>query len=243
MDAAIDTSAMRKLGFDEKETRIYLFLLQAGSVTASKIASETGIDRATSYRYLESLMGKGFVSYVVRNNVKYFQAAHPRKILENIKEKEAEYSKIMPLLISLIGTPRDETEVEVYKGIEGLKTVLKDVLRTKENHFVLGDEGHFQELLPSFFKQFVRDCKKDKIREKIICSKDVVKKIKKYEYSVSEIRTLPHKNILPTTTLIYGEKVVIFNWRKPCSAIVISNKDLSKSYLSYFEMLWKTAKK
>ncbi|MFC1696810.1 TrmB family transcriptional regulator [Nanoarchaeota archaeon] len=238
----MDTKILRKLGLDEKEIKVYLTLLRLGSSTASKVSKETDIDRATCYRYIDTLINKGLVSHVVENNVKYFQAAHPEKILKDIKEKEMEYKKILPELISLTTLPKEETNVEVYKGKDGLKTVLRTILRDKEDHFVIGDEGHFQELFPIFFKQFVNECKKNKIKEKILCSKNVYKKIQKYEYKNSEIRTLPHDYVIPTTTLIYGNKIILFNWTLPYNAVVISNKDMAKSYKIYFKLLWKIAK-
>ena len=95
-----------------------------------------------------------------KNNIKYFQAAHPEKILKELKEKEEEFKKILPKLISLSDLPKEETTAEVYKGKEGIKTVLREILRNKEDHLVLGDEGHFIKLLPDFFHQHLDEQKR-----------------------------------------------------------------------------------
>lgn len=239
----MDTKILKKLGLDEKEIQAYLSLLRTGSTTASKISKETNIDRATCYRYLDSLILKGLISYVTHNNVKYFQAAHPEKILKDIKEKEIEFGKILPELIKLSNLPKEETTAEVYKGLDGLKTVLREILRNKQDHLVLGDEGHFQDLLPIFFEQFINECKRNKIKEKILCTQSSFKKIKKFDYEFSKIKILPSENPLPTTTLIYDNKIVLFNWILPYNAIVISNKNLTDTYRSHFGLLWKLAKK
>jgi len=238
----MDTRIFQKLGLDEKEIKVYLSLLRHGSITASKISKETDIDRATCYRYLDSLINKGLVSHVIQNNVKYFQAAHPEKILKDLKEKETEFEKILPDLINLSSLPKEETTAEVYKGKEGLKTVLREILRNKQDHLVLGDEGHFQDLLPIFFEQFVNECKRNKIKERILCTKSVFEKVKKFDYKYSTIKILPEGNSLPTTTLIYNDKIVLFNWELPNNAIVISDKNLTQTYRSHFELLWKISK-
>lgn len=237
----MNTKILKNLGLDEKEIRVYLGLLRTGSTTASKISKETNIDRATCYRYLDSLIHKGLVSHVIQNNIKYFQAAHPEKFLKDLKEKEKEFEKILPELIDLSKLPKEETTSEVYRGKDGIKTVLREILRSRQDHLVLGDEGHFQDILPIFFEQFINECKRHKINEKVLCTKHAFNKIKKYDYQHSKIKALSSEISLPTTTLIYGNKIVFFNWQPPYNAIVISNKNLTDSYRSYFELLWKTA--
>ncbi len=217
----MDTKILKKLGLDEKEIQVYLSLLRTGSATASKISKETNIDRATCYRYLDSLMHKGLVSHVIQNNVKFFQAAHPEKLLKELKEKEKDFEKILPELINLSKLPKEETTAEVYKGKDGLKTVLREILRNKQDHLVLGEEGHFQDLLPIFFQQFVNECKRNKIKEKILCTQSVFNKVKKFDYEYSTIKILPSGSSFPTTTLIYDNKIVLFNWQLPYNAIII----------------------
>ena len=239
----MNTKILRKLGLDEKEVQVYLSLLRLGSTTASKISKETNIDRATCYRYLDSLMNKGLVSHVIQNNVKYFQSAHPEKILKDLKEKEKEFEKILPELVNLSKLPKEETTAKVYIGKDGLKTVLREILRNKQDHLVLGDEGHFQDILPIFFEQFINECKRNKINERILCTQSVFDKVKKFDYKYSTTKKLPSEISLPTTTLIYENKIVLFNWQSPYNAVVISNKNLTGAYRNYFELLWKLAKK
>jgi len=239
----METAILKKLGLDDKEISVYLVLLRLGSITASIVSKETDIDRATCYRYIDSLINKGLVSYAIKNGIKYFQAAHPEKILQDLKEKEQEYKKILPELVELAQLPKEEMHVEVYKGKEGLKTVLRMILRDKKDHLVLGDEGDYARILPIFFVQFLKECEKNKIKEKVLCNPKIYKEMKKYDYKYSETKALPSEFIFPTTTLIYEGKLILFNWTLPYNAVVISNKDLAKSYENYFNLLWKHAKK
>ena len=148
----------------------------------------------------------------------------------------------MPKLVDLTKLPRKETKAEVFSGKEGLKTVLKDALNFKQ-HFILGDEGYFQDILPIFFKQFIRECAQRKIKERILCSAKVKNKVQEYDYKFSTTKSQPHDYTLPTTTAIYGNKITIFNWTEPYSAVVIIDKDLAKAYKNYFKILWGMAEK
>ena len=125
---------MKKIGFSEQEIKIYLALLRIGPSTASRVASEAGIDRATTYRFLDSLIGKGAVSYFVTNNVKRFSAAHPSRLVEDLREKTKQMELIVPELEGLILQSGEETRVELYKGKEGLKSIMKDILRDRKEY-------------------------------------------------------------------------------------------------------------
>ena len=116
-----------------------------------------------------------------------------------------------------------------------------EILRTRKDHLVLGDEGHFYDIFPIFFEQFINECKRNKIREKILCSVEVYSKLKKFEYKYSKTRSLSQESVLPTTSLIFGDKIALFDWKAP-NAIVISSKNLADTYRNYFEVLWKVAK-
>ncbi len=237
----METEILKRIGLTEKEIQIYLVLLKLGGITASKISKETSIDRATCYRYLDLLIKKGLVSYVVENNIKYFKAARPEKILEDLQERTLDYKKLMPELVKITNLPRKETKVEVYEGIQGLKTILKQIIRFREDHLVLGDEGNFAEIMPIFFKQFLRECEKNKIKEKVLCSKRVVEELKKYDYKYSETKALPSEYVAPTTTVICKQSIILFDWNEPYHAVVISNEDMAKAYEKYFDILWGAA--
>ena len=59
----------------------------------------------------------------------------------------------------------------------------------------------------------------------------------------SKFRYIPDEFSAPTTTFVYGNKAAIIIWSDIPIATVITSKEVSKSYLSYFEILWKNSKK
>jgi len=239
----MNAQVLQKIGLEEKEASLYLELLRLGNTTASKLASALNIDRATTYRYLDSLISKGFCSYAIKNNVKQYQPTNPEKILSDLKEKEQEYEELIPELKALAKQPVEETIAEIYKGKEGIKTILKEIIRKKQDHLVLGDEGHFLKIMPEYFKQFLAQCEKSRIKEKILCNKKAKKKMQSYDYKHSETKALPHEYALPTTTAIFGDSVLIFNWNEPYTVVRITSKTMAESYKVYFELLWRMAEK
>jgi sugar-specific transcriptional regulator TrmB len=225
---------LEKLGFEDKEERIYLSLLKRGKSTASEISEDSGVERTLCYSILQKLIDKAVVSYVVENNVKYFFAAPPQKLLEDLEEKRQELKDSLPKLEELMKTKSEKASAKIYRGKEGIKTILKDIIKEKENYLVFGEEGRFQKLLPIESEQFMRKIENAKIKEKVLVRKG--EKIVKSKNS--QFRYVPEDYLSPTSTVVYGDKVAILIWSEPLLVVLVENKDVADSYRSYFSLLW-----
>lgn len=235
----MDKDILRRIGLADQEIEAYLVLLRLGSSTATKIATETNIDRATTYRFLSSLIEKGFVSYFITNNVKYFRAAHPTKFSEDLKEKLKEVQKIMPELEQLMSLPKEESKIELYKGKEGLKTIMKDILREKKFYTFIGEVEKFFTELIFYIDQWLRQIEKLNIKGRMICNEDA-------KFSVAKTETyklISKDHISHISTWTYGNKTALFIWSIPPFGIVIENKDVTQSNIALFNFLWNLANK
>lgn len=229
---------LERAGLSKGEIETYLALLKLGSSLVSRIAQETGLHRTNIYDTLEKLREKGLVSYVIKENRKYFSASAPEKLVDYIEEREHDIKSIIPELKQLMTSPRSDSLVEVFKGKEGLKTVLKDILKEKKDYVVLEEEGYIQEILPHFYPSFNKQMDREKIKVKIL-TKDA-QKIEKRD--LMEISSLPDFLSFPSATAVYGNKVAIFVWDEPYHAILIKSKQVADSYRQFFDALWKQAK-
>ena len=234
----MDKKILERAGLAKGEIEVYLVLLKLGSSLVSKIAQETGLHRTNIYDTLEKLKEKGLVSYVIKENRKYYSPSNPDKLLDYIKERETEIESILPELKGYLNIPRSESIVEIYKGKEGLKSVLKDILKEGKNYVVLEEEGYIQKVLPHFYPQFNTQLNKSKIKVRVL-TKDT-KNISKR--SLMQIRSLPDFLSFPSATAIYGNKVAILIWDEPYHAILIKSKQVADGYRNFFEALWKQAK-
>ena len=175
----MDVDALRKIGLTENEIKIYLDLLKSGSSTAYDIGKRTGIYRVHVYDKLEQLMTKGLVTHVYRGAKKFFHATSPDKIKQYLEDKKRDLEaqeeavcSILPELEAMANLPKEDTFVEVFKGNEGLKYFLKDIIKVGKEVLITGiDDQKYQDALPTFMKQYFRDLKKNKIKERIITVK------------------------------------------------------------------------
>jgi sugar-specific transcriptional regulator TrmB len=227
-----------QIGLSDGEAKVYLALLTLGSVPVNKIKEETRLHRTTIYDFLEKLLNKGLVSYVVKNGVNFYQAAHPNKLLDFIKEKEGLVQQALPKLAAISQLPKEEVHVEVYRGPEALKSVLNDVLRLGKDYVIFGvDETMFKGKFGSFMEQFFAKEKRLKFHERILTSDDA-KFV--YDKPTTHYRFISRRYFNPTPTYVWGDNVAMLIW-DPLTVIRIKNPKLADSYLKYFEILWSIA--
>jgi len=233
--------SLKKIGLTEEEINIYLLLLKLGSSKATIISKELGVARTTIYRFLLSLYEKGLISENIQNNVKYFYPVDPKRIPEILKERAEEIQQIIPELNSLKSDLNEETNVELYKGKNGIKTIMNDILREEKDYTFIGNaEKYFEEFdIDIFTSQWIRKIEKGKIKGRLLCNKKQKFKIAKTE----EYKLLPEDLIPKISTWTYGDKTAIFIWSKPFYVVLVNNKSIADSNKKTFEYFWKMAKK
>lgn len=231
--------ALSEIGLSEGEIKVYMALLKLGPSPASAIKEETRLHRTTIYDFVEKLLNKGLINYVVKNNTKHYKATHPEKLLDFVKEKEDHVKNVLPELIKLSEFQKEELKVEVYRGEEGFKTVLNDIVRTKSDMVGFGvDEVRFKNKFPITMENYFRKEEELGLTERILVSDKTGfvfdKKTIKYRY-------IPDEFFSPTPTLIYDNKVITVIW-EPFNVIMIENPGLADGFRKHFELLWKMAK-
>src|SRR3989338_319245 len=234
----MDKTILKSIGLLDAEIEVYLALLRIGAASVTVLHKDTGLHRTHIYDLLEKLKEKGLVSEFVSSGLKCFHAVAPRRILGYLDEKKTAVESLIPNLEGLMKQRTEETIVELYKGKEGLKTILLDILQTKKNYVVMGSIKQFETILEFALPHFLKKIEKAGIKERILCDKkENVIKIKTGYY-----RRIRSEQLLPSSFWVYGSNVALFVWDMPYYVILIKNKDIAQTYVTYFEYFWKRAK-
>ena len=229
---------LEKIGLSQNEIKVYLVLNDHGSTKAGKISKLAKIDRSSAYNAIKLLQEKGFVSYVLVGQIKWFQAAGPKRILEYLKEQQDDVQAILPELQERHKRKKIDGQVRIFKGIKGVKTVFLDMIRTGKDNYVFGSEGQFSEIMPEFAYQFDRMKKEKGIKTQLIIRKGR----KELDKNTTKYRHLEKTEESPAVTNIYGDKIAIIIWTDEPEAIIIENAAAAKAYKSYFDFMWKHSK-
>lgn len=244
----MEEKILLEFGLTKNEVNIYLTLLKTGSALAGEITKKTGIHRRNVYDSLERLMEKGLISHVIVNNRKLFSPANPKRFLNIIEEKKHEldirkkaFEEIMPAL-NLMHPLTKKQDVRFFRGVEGLKTVYEDILRTGKDYVGYGPAAQLEKVLKSYLKHFVKRRKKQKIKTRLIYA-DKERNEEFVKSPLSEARFFPDKYSTHVALRIYGNNLVLLLLAEDEPlAILIENKKIADGYKNYFEMMWNSAK-
>ncbi|MEW5897115.1 MAG: helix-turn-helix domain-containing protein [Nanoarchaeota archaeon] len=245
----MDIPELERIGLLKNDRIVYLALLELGSATVSTLVKKTGLHRSYVYDILDKLIDLGLVSFTIKNSKKFFNVENPERIIrivegekEKVEKDREELSKILPRLIQKQRTALEKQEARVFMGKEGIKSILEEVLNVGKDFVGFGAEGKFKEIFKRYFMNWQKRRVEKKIRYKIIYNMKLLGQRPTKEQKLVQAKFLPEKYEFPATTIIYGDKVAILLWDKSPIGFVLESKEVVKSFLSYFDVLWRVAK-
>ena len=245
----MNTDILVKIGLTKNEIKVYLALLELGSVPAGELIKKVELHRTCVYDTLERLLEKGIASYVITSRVKHFEANEPELLLSYIDQRKdelddhkKEITKLIPTLKAKRTLSKEKQEATIFKGKKAIKAILEEVLRTKETMYVYGAEGKLKDIFPIYYHHFHNKRVKNKIPIRIIYRESVRKAKRAKELKLIKIKYLPDEFDTPANTWIFGDKVVITVWSEQPISTMIRSKEVAKAYHTNFKLLWNLAK-
>ena len=244
---------MEEIGLTKGEAKVYMALLDIGSSATGQIIKTAHVSRSKVYEMLEKLISNGLVSFVVRENVKYYEAASPNVIMDLIDKRRAALAaqkknleKTVALLAKRHSMKRVPQTAHVYEGNDGIKTIYKLVLENMKS----GDEYFACQVEPEVFRGdfagFIRDYHKQRakkgVRVKLLSLEEDRKIVSKVMSGLSGMEMRFTGRPLPLATLVFGDRVATFVWGNDPIGIVIHSKTIAARYRKFFTYLWQTSK-
>ena len=90
-----------------------------------------------------------------------YRAVEPSKLNEFVEEKRKKLAAAMPEMGKLFYATPHKEEVFVYRGVEGWKNYLRDILRVNEDVYTIGAKGSWLDpKLSGFMETYLRDTQK-----------------------------------------------------------------------------------
>ncbi len=241
--------ALQKLGLTGNEIKVYLALVGLGSTLAGEVIKKTGLHRPNVYDALERLIDKGFVSYIVQANRKYFEAKPPTALLDYVGEKQKELEEDHALIAGIIPElelkrklGKEQLEATIFKGKRGIKSMMEDILRMRKNLLVFGASGKFKQYMGAYYHNFHKRRAQKKMMMRVLYHERLRKEHREQELpQPAEIRYSRGMESL-VTVYVSGDKVGITVWSEQPVATVIRSKEVSESFRDHFKVLWEQAR-
>src|SRR3989338_7094178 len=202
----------RESGLSVNEARVYESLLEVGELSVQEISFKCGVHRLNVYDSLNKLVGKGLASEGVIKSQKYFKAAPPRRLVDLLQGKVARLTQALPELEAKFSTFVEKDEIYLYKGIEGFKNYLQDILRTRETVYFMGAKAFWLDpRLKHYVSRFNKERRKLGIKFVHIFDCEVKEKVPEILKLVGKpYKFLPKKYSSQMAIDIFGPYVVTF---------------------------------
>lgn len=241
---------IKNIGFSDKEAKVYLALLELGEAPVQQIAEKAGVNRATTYVILESLMKRGVASKVEKGKKTYFAAENPAALLrlfrmqeKEIQEKAGEFKRTLPELEALYNLAEEKPRVRYFEGKDGLLAMQEDFLTSgvkKLFAIYSADE------LDTIFTEEERKHYIERRQAQGISVRSIYTKIGgPYRSPTPAERKFVPKEQFPFSSdiTIYGNRVAIATLRGKLISVIIESKEIADTLRLIFELAWSGAGK
>ncbi len=250
----MEPEILEKIGLTRGEAKVYLALLDLGQSTTGPIVEKSSVSTSKTYKILKRLEKKGLVSHIIIRNIAHWNAANPKRIMELLEEQEKEIikrkneiEKILPKLTKRLDSVKEKQQAEIYMGMKGMISVFNEeteflIENPKEINYVIGATKEYEKYVYNFFERL--EGKKDnlKLKRKFIFGEDAKGTMPFIEKSkFCEVKYIPFSSFVSIN--IYGNSSIISVFSEEPMFFVIKSKEIAKSFIEYFKLIWKIAKK
>lgn len=237
---------LTKYGLSDKEIKVYLALLKLGPSPVRKIGVEAKVNRGTTYDILKSLRDQGLVSYYHKETRQYFVAEDPKRFFDAVNTKidhydnlKRDFHQVIPKLREINTVMQERPTITYYDGLQGIRTILYDVLDTvessKEKVYYNYSSSTLKKYLYAAYPEYTDDRIERGIAVRVISIGPGGQVI-----GLDERKWLTEKESSPTYTLIYPDSVAMISTDKHGMPIglIINDPNLYQTQKLLFEKMW-----
>ena len=249
MESTDPKELLKKLGFDERESAVYLSLLESGPQLPQHIARGTGIKRTTLYEIFPLLIEQGLIIEITQGKRRLFQAVAPDRLLRDYESRYKEIKGHFAELMAIYRMQGLRPKIEVYEGFEGMKKLYERTLETKDEvkSFVMPSRYN-PKVLDWFIKEYVPTRVKKGVLVKVIMPADQVSEY----YAQFKKEHMRISKLVPTAKfkfriegMIQANRVYFASYEKggPQVGIIIESKQIADTLGALFDLAWEGADK
>jgi HTH-type transcriptional regulator, sugar sensing transcriptional regulator len=235
---------LENIGFNEKEAKVYLALLELREALPSTIAKKAGIKRPTTYVILEQLKARGVVTHVKQRNLTYFQALSPATLLASQEDKYLNLKNSLPSMMSLHEKYTSTPQMQVFEGKEGLIQIWNDTLNATTDLLCWADIDNTADYCKEYGPEYVKKRVGKNIWVRAIYNDSPLAEYQKTisDQELREIYTVPKEKFpFDNEINIYDDKVSIISHHDEIG-VIIQNKAIADTQRSIFKFGFEYAK-
>ncbi|MDD4995369.1 MAG: helix-turn-helix domain-containing protein [Patescibacteria group bacterium] len=240
---------LNKLGLSDKEARVYLAALELGPEAVQEIAKKSGVNRATTYVMIESLIRRGLMSSYEQGKKRLFAPEEPNRLFNSLKSAEQEIEErqsalksIMPDLLAICAGAENKPRIRLFEGYEGIISIKQDIQESGTDYMDnILDMDEFKRIFSGHeFDEQNKKFFKSKLNYRCILTsgpleQEILEKFKVF----SGIRFLERgKFFFPGEIGMYANKSAFLTYRGTMIGVIIESAEINQMLRAMFSMLW-----
>ena len=233
---------LEHIGLSEKESLVYLTLLESGTLSIAALAEHSGMHRPALYKLLPRLEGRGLVSRVRKNRRVFFVAESPEKLETLVQGIAHSFEQTLPILKQVYAAKEKRPLIKFLTGRKGIIFVYEDIITTlkKGEIFYRYSSSKNARRDDWYVPKNYRERRDKKQIERFVITNEKTQgrkkpRLERYTKVVPKDYDLWDYNI---TQLIYADKVAFVDYNTE-TAIIIENPIIAEFQRKIFKLLFK----
>lgn len=239
------TEALQTIGLTDKQTAVYLALLQLGRGSAYSIALKSELKKPTTYVILDELILKGLVSRVPRVKKQLYIPHSPQEVFAAAEEKFALAKEKLPELLALTKGKESKVNTLYFEGAEGIKQLMEYRLKEMKGQEMVGFWATDKNIEPGLSEYFKNEwgpmvSKFGITMRGIVPNDPTLKDYREADTAYGrEMKVVPMESYSSEVAIDTLGDIVRIQDYKNLQGVAIENADVAKTVREIFEMVWK----
>lgn len=232
------TNDLEKLGFSEKEAKIYFACLELKRGSSLQIASRAKLPKSTVFDDLKLLVKRGLVSTHVEKGIHRFVALDPALLKTQLQKQMDTLDKYLPELEQIFNTKTYQPTLLRYEGVSGVELVFQNILNDAKELIGISSAEDAYLKLP-FFREFVQQRLRKKIPARIIlrdceAARTMQADDRRELRQTKIVQAVPYNAMI----LVWKNRIGLIALKSDYTAIVVDSPDVVTAFKLMFEILW-----
>jgi sugar-specific transcriptional regulator TrmB len=236
--------ALGTIGLSDKQTAVYLALLQLGRASAYLVAQKSGLKKPTTYVILDELIERGLAQRVPRVKKQLYVPRPVEEAFAVAEEKLVLAKKKLPELLALTKGEKTKVNTLYFEGVEGIKQLMEYRMKEKVGKELVGfyatDHNADPELVRYFKETWPAFTRKLELKQRYIAPEhSSLEDYRKLDNEAGrEIKTVSYDEFDSEVSIDVLDDIVRIQDFKNLQGVAIENADVAKTVRQIFEMLW-----
>jgi sugar-specific transcriptional regulator TrmB len=231
---------LQKLGFTEKEARVYMACLKTGHARVAAIAHEANLPKSSTLDTLFTLNERGMVSRVRQKNRYTFAPTDPSVIGSWLERRVELFNDLLPRLEAMQYQHHKDTATKIFEGPRSLPSIWEHIIRSTHEVYIVIGPITTEDTLYDALTWFTKERTKHKLPARALLAETSTLKTTTPALAFSECRigTLPH---LTNGLLIIWNSGYVSISNEPVQALLIENETAANITKNLFTTAWQQA--